>query len=101
MLYEKSFQGLLRTCANYRERGYRLALDLREVLLEDHREAAKTLGADWWRVHTRDVQALGPRLAVEGVLLRGAGATGDVALQVQASRVLREVTSVAVPRFLF
>ena len=43
---------------------------------------------------------VGPRLTVDGVVLRGAGAASELALQVQAFRVLSEVSSVAAPRFL-
>ena len=98
---DDAYPRLVAACASYRERGYRLALDLREPLVRDYRAAAIGLGADWWRLHARDAHALGQQFAVEGVLLRGAGALGEAALQVPASRVLSEVASAAVPRFMF
>jgi hypothetical protein len=99
---DDAYSRLAAACASYRERGYRLALDLREPLLADYRAAASKLGADWWRLHTRDALTLGARLAGEGVLLRGgASARGEAALQVQAERVLCEVASAAMPRFMF
>jgi len=98
---DDAYPRLAAACASYRERGYRLALDLREPLLDGYREAALGLSADWWRIHARDALALNGLLPVPGVLLRGAGASGEVALQLQAPRVLREILSVAVPSFLF
>lgn len=100
-LDDPAYGRLARACANYRERGYRLALDLRGALLDDQRAAAVALGADWWRVHAREAALLGGALEVEGVLLRGAGASGGVATQLNVVRVLSEVSSAGLPEFSF
>ena len=98
---DDAFVRLAEACTSYRERGYRLALDVREPLLNGYREAALTLGADWWRIHARDASALGSQLNAEGLLLRGAGAGGGLGLQLQVPRVLAEIQGATIPSFLF
>lgn len=97
---DSAWPRLADACASYRERGYRLAVDLREALLDAPLEAALRLNADWLRVHARDAQTLESRWVGPGLLLRGAGAAGSVVAQLQAARVLSEVGATATPRFL-
>ena len=48
-----------RACANYRARGYRLALDLRGTALAEQREAAVLLAPDWLQGHVHEIAAVG------------------------------------------
>lgn len=82
------FDRYLVAATNYRERGYRLALDLREPCVEAVRAAARELAPDWLRLHARDAHLVEDVVPGAGRLLRGSGGvpvSGGVAIWWEAA----------------